>query len=138
MIPQKIQSLSQAVVFYTKKSHRKEKRVVNSKIQRMQKRLAELLSIRDKHLAEAQESITAADQLKKEILFEENNAIAAKLRDAGLPPEEFDAVIAHYLSQRKKDNGDVLQNGTATAPPEGNPPDETEDDKEELTDEIEQ
>jgi len=92
----------------------------------MQKRLEELLSVKAKHLAKAQEASTAADQLKKEILFEENNAIATKLRDSGIPPEEFDAIIVHYLSQRKKDN----DTATANATPENKiseKPEETED-----------
>ena len=86
---------------------------MNEKIQRMQKRLAELLANRDKYLKKAQEASTAADQLKKEIFFEENNAIATKLRDSGIPPEEFDAIIVHYLSQRKEDSAEEIQNDMA-------------------------
>jgi len=82
----------------------------------MQKRLAELVLIRDKHLKKAQEASTAADQLKKEILFEENNAIAAKLRDSGIQPEEFDEIIVNYLRQRKKNNDEEIQNETSNAP----------------------
>ena len=82
---------------------------MSGKIQRMQKRLAELLAVKEKHLAKAQEASTAAEQLKRDILFEENNAIAAKLRDSGMTPEEFDAIIVNYLNQRKKDDGAAIE-----------------------------
>ena len=102
---------------------------MSGKIQRMQKRLAELLAVKEKHLAKAQEASTAAEQLKRDILFEENNAIAAKLRDSGMTPEEFDAIIVNYLSQRKKDDGEENQNvaATAKAPPEVTPSEKAEE-----------
>lgn len=96
---------------------------MSNKIERMKKRLVELLAIRDKHLRKANEASTATDRLKKEILFEENNAIAAKLRDSGMTPEEFDAIIVNYLSQRKKDDGVAIEN----APPEVTPSEKAEE-----------
>ena len=72
----------------------------------MQKRLEEVLANQAKHLKKAQEAGASADQLKRDILFEENNAIATKVRDLGIRPEDFDAVIASYMKQRLHERND--------------------------------
>ena len=56
---------------------------MNTRIQRLQKRLEEQLASQEKHLRKANEAATAAEQLRKDILFEENNAIATKVREVG-------------------------------------------------------
>lgn len=91
---------------------------MNSKIQRMQKRLEELHASQARHLKKAQEASAAADQLRRDILAEENNAIATKFREVGMRPEDFDAVIALYLkeqNERQRNKGDDVHGDTETA-----------------------
>jgi len=102
---------------------------MNMKIQRMQKRLEEVLVSQEKYLKKAQEAGASADQLKRDILFEENNAIATKVRDLGIRPEDFDAVIANYLKQRIHERSDNGQNET-DATPENSITEESEENKE--------
>jgi hypothetical protein len=55
-----------------------------------------------------------------------------KFRDMGIPPEEFDAIIVHYLSQRK--SGAEIQSGTAT---ENNPSEKSEGKEDLKNDDLE-
>jgi len=72
-----------------------------NKIQRLQKRLGELIASQDKHLKKAHEIGVLADKLKKEILIEENNAIATKIRELGLTPENLDKFIVDLMKQQQ-------------------------------------
>jgi len=89
---------------------------MTSKIQRMRKKLAELLSSQEKFTLKAQEAGANADQLKRDIHFEENNAIATKIRETGINPEELDALIAQYLITHSINKGDNGQNNETVEP----------------------
>ena len=78
----------------------------------MRKKLDELLSNQEKFTLKAQEAGANADQLKRDIHFEENNAIATKIRETGINPEELDTLIAQYLITHSVNKSDNAQNNT--------------------------
>ena len=72
------------------------------KVERMKQKLDTLLSSQDKYLKKAQKLGMVIDKLRKDILFEENNAIASKVREMGLSPNDFDIFITQYMKQNPK------------------------------------
>jgi len=82
----------------------------------MRKKLDELLSNQEKFTLKAQEAGANADQLKRDIHFEENNAIATKIRETGINPEELDTLIAQYLITHSINKGDNGQNNETAEP----------------------
>jgi len=74
----------------------------------MKKRLDELLLTQAKYQKKAQQAGAAVDQLKRDILFEENNAIASKVREMGISPADFDKFIVQYMAQNKEDSADAV------------------------------
>jgi hypothetical protein len=56
-------------------------------------------------LKKAQKLGIEADKLRKDILFEENNAIASRVREMGLSPDDFDSFIMEYMKQNPKTTG---------------------------------
>ena len=87
---------------------------MNSKVQRLQKRLEEQLASQEKHLRKAHEAAALAEQLKKEIHFEENNAIATKVREVGISFEDFDKIVAIYRENRTGSTEAAAELGTET------------------------
>jgi len=104
---------------------------MSNKIQRMKKKLEDLTATQEKYLRKARDASEAADQLKREIIAEENNAIAAKVRELGITPEDFDTVLADYMRERRKARRDNQNPDSAPAEPE---PSETASQTEETGD----